>query len=142
MRSIGNILWVVFGGFWLALTYFVAGLVMCITIIGIPFGIQAFKMAGFAFWPFGYTIVRSPRGGVLEMVFNVIWLILFGWAIFVVHIVAGLLLCITIIGIPFGIQAFKLSVLALMPFGRTIVHADSVAGAQAVITVPANPIVR
>ena len=142
MRTIGNILWVVFGGIWLAIAYFVAGLVLCITIIGIPFGVQAFKMAGFALWPFGYTVVTKPSSGILEVVFNVIWLILFGWAIFVIHLIAGLVLCITIIGIPFGVQAFKLSVLALWPFGRVIVHADSVAGAQTVLVVPANPATR
>jgi uncharacterized membrane protein YccF (DUF307 family) len=139
MRTIGNILWLIFAGFWLAITYFIAGLILCVTIIGIPFGIQAFKMAGFALWPFGYTVIEAPNRGVLQVVFNIIWLILFGWAIFIVHIIAGLILCVTIIGIPFGIQAFKLSVLALMPFGRTIVHADSVAGARTIIAVPISP---
>ena len=139
MRTIGNVLWLIFAGIWLAIAYSLAGLVLCVTIIGIPFGIQAFKMAGFALWPFGYTVVTKPSSGVLEVVFNVIWLILFGWEIFVLHLVAGLVLCITIIGIPFGIQAFKLSLLALWPFGRTIVPARSAAGAQTVVAVPANP---
>ena len=142
MRTIGNILWVIFGGIWLAIAYFVAGLVLCITIIGIPFGVQAFKMAGFALWPFGYTVVTKPSSGILEVIFNVIWLILFGWAIFVIHLLAGLVLCITIIGIPFGIQAFKLSVLALWPYGRAIVDADAVTDAQTVVAVPANPSAR
>jgi uncharacterized membrane protein YccF (DUF307 family) len=123
VKTLGNVLWFVLAGIWLAIGYALAGLVMCITIIGIPFGIQAFKLAGFALWPFGREVVNRPGGGCLETVFNVIWLVLFGWEIFLAHLVAGALLCITVIGIPFGIQAFKLSVLALWPFGREIVDA-------------------
>lgn len=121
MKTIGNILWFVLAGIWLALGYALAGLVMCITIIGIPFGVQAFKLAAFSLWPFGRHVVRRPEGGCLEVGFNVLWLVLFGWEIFLAHLVAGALLCITIIGIPFGVQAFKLSVLALWPFGREVV---------------------
>ena len=125
MKTIGNILWFVLGGIWLALGYAIGGLVMCLTIIGIPFGIQSFKLAGLALWPFGYTTTMGRSGGCLEVVFNVIWLVLFGWAIFVAHIILGLVLCVTIIGIPFGIQAFKISTLALWPFGRVIVRTNS-----------------
>ncbi len=122
MRTIGNILWFLLAGLWLALGYALAGLLMCVTIIGIPFGIQAFKLAGFVLWPFGRTVVPTPdSGGLLEILFNLLWLVLVGWGIFITHIVSGALLCITIIGIPFGIQSFKLSVLALWPFGRTVV---------------------
>jgi len=128
MKTIGNILWFVLAGIWLAILYAFCGLLLCITIIGIPFGIQAFKMAGFVLWPFGRTVVEaSDGGGVLDTVFNVIWLVLFGWGLFLAHLFTGLLLCITIIGIPFGIQAFKLSVLSLWPFGRTIVPEDALA---------------
>ena len=123
MKTIGNILWLVLAGLWLAIGYAVAGLLLCVTIIGIPFGIQALKLAGFSLWPFGREVVRRPEGGCLEVGFNVVWLVLFGWEIFLAHLVAGALLCITIIGIPFGIQAFKLSVLALWPFGREVVEA-------------------
>ncbi|MEI7624163.1 MAG: YccF domain-containing protein [Actinomycetes bacterium] len=125
MKTIGNILWLLLAGIWLALGYAIGGLVMCITIIGIPFGIQSFKLAGLALWPFGRTTQMGSSGGCLEVAFNIIWLVLFGWGIFVAHLVAGALLCITIIGIPFGIQAFKLSTLALWPFGRVIVRTDS-----------------
>jgi len=112
-------------GIWLAIGYAVAGVVMCITIIGIPFGIQAFKLAGFVLWPFGRKVVAAPGAlGVLAIVFNILWLLLFGWGLFLSTIVLGLLLCITIIGIPFGVQAFKLSLLALWPFGRTVVPSD------------------
>jgi len=122
MKTIGNLLWLVIAGFWLAVGYVLGGLILCITIIGIPFGIQAFKLAAFALWPFGRSAVNDSFGGFLESVFNIIWLFTFGWTIFLFHIAAGLLLCVTIIGIPFGIQAFKISGLALWPFGRTIVN--------------------
>lgn len=144
MRTVGNVLWVIFGGIWLALMYALAGVVLCITIIGIPFGLQAFKLARFTLWPFGKTVVRNPSGGALELIFNILWLILFGWEIFVAHVVAGAILCVTIIGIPFGLQAFKLSVLALWPFGRDIVdaHAAAAAGQQTYIAVPVDPTSR
>ena len=125
MKTIGNILWLILAGIWLAIGYTIAGLVMCITIIGIPFGIQAFKLAGFVLWPFGRKVVaRSEALRVIDVVFNVLWLLLLGWELFLMHLIAGLLLCITIIGIPFGIQAFKLSILALWPFGSTVVSSD------------------
>lgn len=124
MRTIGNILWLILAGVALAISYVIGGLLMCATIIGIPFGIQSFKLAGLALWPFGRTAVSTGSGGCLEVGFNLLWLVLFGWAIFLAHIVAGALLCLTIIGIPFGIQAFKISGFALWPFGRRIVSAD------------------
>ena len=143
LRAIGNVLWFILAGIWLAVAYVAAGLLLCITIIGIPFGLQAFKLAAFTLWPFGKTVVRSAEGGCLEVGFNVVWLILFGWAIFLAHIAAGLLLCLTIIGIPFGIQAFKLSVFALWPFGRTIVPLDAlVPGTVVSYSVPADPTQR
>ena len=122
MKTIGNILWFVLSGLWLAIGYFVAGLICCITIIGIPFGLQAFKLAGFSLWPFGRTVVRRPtESPVLETVFNVIWLLLFGWGLFVAALASAVLLCITIIGIPFAIQAVKIGVLGLWPFGRDVI---------------------
>ncbi|MFW2382797.1 MAG: YccF domain-containing protein [Acidimicrobiales bacterium] len=140
MKLIGNILWLILAGSWLAIGYATAGLVLCLTIIGIPFGIQAFKLAAFALWPFGKSVGRSPEGGLLELVFNLLWLVLFGWVIFVAHVVTGALLCLTIIGIPFGVQAFKLSVLALWPFGRVIVDANTPSTEYSVAyIVPADP---
>lgn len=120
MRAIGNVLWFVLAGIWLAIGYAVAGLAMCVTIIGIPFGMQAFKLAGFVLWPFGREVTSPEGGSVLRAVFNVIWLVLFGWEIFLGHLLAGVLLCITIIGIPFGVQAFKTGGMALWPFGREV----------------------
>jgi uncharacterized membrane protein YccF (DUF307 family) len=122
MSTVGNILWFVVAGVWLGLGYALAGLLLCLTIIGIPFGVQAFKLASFTLWPFGRAAVPAAgSGGLLEAVFNLLWLVLFGWELFVGHLLAGLVLCLTIVGIPFGLQAFKLSVLSLWPFGRTIV---------------------
>ena len=116
------ILWVVIAGIWLAIGYVIAGLILCITIVGIPFGIQAFKLAGFALWPFGRTVVRqTTESSVLETVFNVIWLLLFGWGLFIAALGTALLLCITIIGIPFAVQAWKIGVLGLWPFGREVI---------------------
>ncbi|MCB0964519.1 MAG: YccF domain-containing protein [Acidimicrobiales bacterium] len=136
MRTIGNLLWLVLAGVWLALGYAVAGLLLCVTIIGIPFGIQSFKLAGFSLWPFGRSVVPDGgAGGCLELVANVVWLVLFGWEMFLAHLVAGALLCLTIVGIPFGIQAFKLSVLALWPFGRQVVGRTAAGG----FAVPADP---
>lgn len=130
MKTIGNILWLIFSGFWLALGYALAGIFMCLTIVGIPFGLQAFKLAGFTFWPFGSKVVDDPDGGgCLTVVFNLLWLFVCGWQLFLGHLLSGVLLCLTIVGIPFGIQSFKLSVLALWPFGRVIVD-DSVASAR------------
>jgi uncharacterized membrane protein YccF (DUF307 family) len=123
MRTIGNIIWLAFAGLWLALGYAVGGALLCLTIVGIPFGIQAFKLAALSLWPFGREVRPREGGtGVFTAVFNVVWLVLFGWEIFLASLVTGLILCLTIIGIPFGIQAFKLGVLALWPFGRDIVE--------------------
>ncbi len=122
MRTVGNVLWFALSGLWLALGYLVSGASLCLTIVGIPFGMQAFKLAGFTLWPFGRRVVDAPgAGGCLTTVFNVLWLVLFGWELFIGHLVAGLLLCATIVGIPFGVQAFKLSALSLWPFGRIVV---------------------
>lgn len=124
MRTLGNVLWLLLAGIWLACGYCLGGLLLCATIIGIPFGVQAFKLAAFSLWPFGRDAVPAAgSGGFFEVLFNLLWLVLFGWGLFVAHVIAGLLLCVTIIGIPFGVQAFKLSVLSLLPFGRTIVRA-------------------
>jgi uncharacterized membrane protein YccF (DUF307 family) len=126
MRTLGNLLWLVFAGLWLAAGYALSGLLLCLTLIGIPFGVQAFKLAAFSLWPFGRKVVSGGGpAAVLEVIFNVLWLVLFGWEIFLAQLVAGVLLCLTIVGIPFGLQAFKLSVLALWPFGRNIVEAES-----------------
>lgn len=117
MSLLGNILWLIFGGFFAALGYFIGGIALCITIIGIPFGLKAFRFAGAAFAPFGKEIEETQGGqGLLAWIFNIIWLILFGWEIALIHIGFGIVLAITIIGLPFAKQHFKLIVVALFPF--------------------------
>ncbi len=121
MKTLGNIIWVVFGGFMIALEYFIAGFALMLTIIGIPFGIQAFKMGILALWPFGRKVEEiEGSSGCLNLVMNIIWIIIGGFWIALTHLFWGILFCITIIGIPFGKQHFKLIHLALVPFGKKI----------------------
>jgi uncharacterized membrane protein YccF (DUF307 family) len=122
MRTLLNIMWLVLAGVWLAFGYLFAAVLMAITIIGIPFAVQAIKLAGFALWPFGRTLVPSRnrlRG--LSVIANVLWFILAGWWLALAHLFAGILLCITIIGIPLGVASFKMAGAALVPFGKEIV---------------------
>lgn len=129
MRTIGNLLWLVLAGFWLAVSYAFAGVVLCVTIVGIPFGVQSFKLAGFALWPFGRVVVRaSGSSAAVGCVGNVLWLVLAGWWLALGHIITGVLLCLTVIGIPLGLANLKLVPLALVPFGKTVVSADRIAG--------------
>ena len=131
MRTIGNILWLLFAGFWLAVGYALAGLILLVTIIGIPFGVQSFKLAGYSLWPFGRVVVTDPDASMaLGCVGNVLWLVLAGWWLALGHVVTGLALCVTIIGIPLGVANFKLALLALAPFGKTVVDIDRIAGRQ------------
>lgn len=121
MNFLGNILWFVLGGFLVSLYYFIVGVLFCITIIGIPFGLQLIKLAGFALWPFGHDIQSDTNdGGCLSIVMNVIWILVGGVEIAMIHLTFGVFLCITIIGIPFGLQHFKMALLALIPFGKKI----------------------
>ncbi len=119
MRFIGNIIWVIFGGLIGAIAWSLAGLLLCITIIGIPFGLQCFKIAGFVLWPFGRVIILGNFGAG-GLIFNIIWLLVFGWEFALGHVVIGLVFCLTIVGIPFGLQHFKLAQLGLIPFGAQI----------------------
>ena len=127
MRTVGNILWLLLAGIWLAIAYVVAGIVMCVLIVTIPFGLQAFKLANYTLWPFGRTVVDRPDASLpLGCLGNAIWLILAGIELALTHVVAGVMLCLTIIGIPLGIACFKLIPLALLPFGKEIVPIDQV----------------
>ncbi len=136
MRTLGNLVWLVLAGFWLAIGYVTAGIANCLTIIGIPFGIQAFKLAGFALWPFGRAVVRDPRrDAALSTLGNVIWLVLGGAVLALAHLLLGLLLCLTVIGIPLGLASMKMARLALTPFGRRVVPIAA-AGARAEVAVP------
>jgi len=121
MSTLGNLIWLVFGGFIVFLEYMVSGFLLCLTIIGIPFGLQAFKLAFLALWPFGKTIgYKSYAPGCLSTIMNILWLLIGGIWIALTHLIFGLLLGITIIGIPWAKQHFKLMSLALTPFGREI----------------------
>ena len=115
MKTVGNILWFLLEGLWLSLAWIMAGLVMCITVIGIPLGVQCFKLAGFTAWPFGKEIYYG--GGAGSCLLNVLWIFLCGWELALASAVMGIAWCATIVGIPFGIQSFKLAKLAFMPFG-------------------------
>ena len=121
MKLIGNILWMILGGFIISLYYAVMGLLFCITIIGIPFGLQLFKIAGLALWPFGREIVAGPNDtGCLAVVMNIIWILCGGIEIALLHLGFGIACCLTIVGIPFGLQHFKMMLLAFVPFGKQI----------------------
>ena len=122
MKTLGNILWFIFGGFFGGLSWLFAGVIWCITIIGIPIGLQCFKLAGLSFWPFKKRVVYSDSG--VSLVVNIIWLIISGLPLAIGHCISGLLLCLTIIGIPFGQQSFKLAKLSLMPFGARVVSTN------------------
>jgi uncharacterized membrane protein YccF (DUF307 family) len=112
----------VLSGLWLALLYAVVGLVLCFTIIGIPFGLQCFKLASFALWPFGRYVVPGPNSGrAIGLVGNVIWFVVVGLWMAIAHLVTGVALCLTIIGIPLGLGNFKLIPIVLFPFGKVIV---------------------
>jgi uncharacterized membrane protein YccF (DUF307 family) len=120
LRLILNVIWLVFAGLWLALAYMLAGILAFILIITIPFGIAAFRIAAFTLWPFGRRIVRRPDAGAASTIGNVLWIILFGWELALVHVITGVLQCLTIIGIPLGLANFKLIPISLTPLGREI----------------------
>jgi len=121
MRTLLNIIWLVLSGFWMFLGYMLAGVVLCILILTIPWGIASFRIGLYALWPFGRTIVDKPTSGVGSFLGNVVWVILAGWWLAIGHIITGIALCITIIGIPLGIASFKLVPISLMPLGKVIV---------------------
>ena len=121
MSLLGNVLWLIFGGLFAGLGYILGGLLLCVTIIGIPFGVQSIKLGVATFTPFGKEVVeRKNANSALRVLFNVAWIILFGWEITVAHLLSALVLTLTIIGIPFARQHIKLIPLALLPFGRDL----------------------
>ena len=119
MGCLGNFLWFIFGGFMGGLSWLLAGCLWCVTIVGIPIGMQCFKFAGLSFFPFGKEVEYG--GGPVSLIVNIIWLVLSGIPLALEHAAFGCVMCVTIIGIPFGLQHFKLAKLALMPFGAVIV---------------------
>jgi uncharacterized membrane protein YccF (DUF307 family) len=121
VRTLLNIIWLIFAGFWLFIGYMLVGVVLCVLIITIPWGIASFRIGLYSLWPFGREVVAKPTAGVGAFVGNVVWVILAGWWLAIAHIVSGIALCITIIGIPMGIADFKLVPVSLMPLGKEIV---------------------
>jgi Predicted membrane protein len=120
MKFIGNIVWLILGGMVIALVYYILGLLFCLTIIGIPFGFQLFKFGTFSLWPFGTQVIEGKDSiGCTNLFMNILWIILGWWEIALMHLFFGFILCITIIGIPFGMQHFKMAGLSLLPFGKT-----------------------
>ena len=121
MNLLGNLIWLIFGGLAAALGYLFGGIVLCISVIGIPWGLQCFKLAGFVLWPFGRQVVSNTvNTGCLSVIFNIIWLLCGGIYAAIVHVIFGIILFCTIIGIPFARQHFKLVEISLLPFGKTI----------------------
>ncbi|HEU5156084.1 MAG TPA: YccF domain-containing protein [Streptosporangiaceae bacterium] len=128
MRTLLNVIWLILAGFWLAVGYVVAGVICCVLIITIPFGIASFRIANFTLWPFGRTLIRRADSGVGSAIGNVIWVIFGGWWLALGHVVTGIALCVTIVGIPLGIANFKLIPVSLVPLGREIVHTNDPRG--------------
>jgi uncharacterized membrane protein YccF (DUF307 family) len=123
MKLLGNIIWLVFGGIIVSAEYLISSIILIATVVGIPFGLQTLKLATLALWPFGAEIrIKPPNPGCLSTFMNVIWIFTGGIWIALTHLVFGVLLAVTIIGIPFGIQHFKMAALALTPFGREIIY--------------------
>jgi uncharacterized membrane protein YccF (DUF307 family) len=141
MRLVLNILWFVLCGFWMAIGYVLAALLCFITIIGIPFGVAALRIALFALWPFGRTLVKKSGAGVASGIGNVIWLIFCGWWLALGHIITGVALCITLIGIPLGLANFKLVPVSLLPLGRDVVTIEEARrlGAPVEVAVASDP---
>jgi uncharacterized membrane protein YccF (DUF307 family) len=124
LNAILNAIWLVLEGLWMAIAYFIVGIVCFILIITIPFGIASWRIAGYVLWPFGRTIERRPGAGLASVIGNVVWVILFGWWLALGHLIAGVLLCLTIIGIPLGLASFKIIPITLVPLGVQVVPAD------------------
>jgi uncharacterized membrane protein YccF (DUF307 family) len=141
VRVLLNLIWLVFGGLVMAFGYAVVALVMFILIITIPFGLASARIALFCLWPFGRTLIRRPDAGAASLIGNVIWFVLAGWWLALGHIVTGVLMCLTIIGIPLGLANFKLIPVSVTPFGREIVDIEQARrlGLQPDIAVPADP---
>ncbi len=128
IRLVLNVLWLVFAGFWMALGYLVAGVICCVLIVTIPFGIASFRIAGYVLWPFGREAAARPGAGVPSLIGNVIWVLVAGWWLALGHLFTSIPLFISIVGIPFGWANLKLIPISLMPLGREIVPSDRAFG--------------
>jgi uncharacterized membrane protein YccF (DUF307 family) len=144
MRLVLNIIWLVLAGIWMFISYAIAALICFILIITIPFGVAALRIGIFGLWPFGRTVVKRADAGAGAAIGNVLWFLLCGWWLALVHLITGVLLCLTIIGIPLGLANFKLIPVSLLPFGREIVSIEEAQaqGLEPIVAVPANPPAR
>ena len=139
MRLILNLIWLILCGWWMALAYVLAGIVCAILIITIPFAIASFRIASYAIWPFGRSVVVRREAGIGSIIGNIIWIVLFGWGLALGHLASGVVMCLTIIGIPLGVASFKMARLALAPLGKTIVPNSQVAAHYAKLGASAAP---
>jgi uncharacterized membrane protein YccF (DUF307 family) len=141
VRLLLNLIWLIFGGLVMAFGYAVVALVMFILIVTIPFGVASARIALFCLWPFGRTLVKRPDAGAGSLLGNVIWFVLAGWWLALGHLITGVLMCLTIIGIPLGLASFKLIPVSLTPFGREIVDVEQARrlGYTVNVSVPADP---
>lgn len=141
MRLLLNMIWLVFAGLWMAIAYAIAALICFVLILTIPFGIASLRIAAFALWPFGKTVVKRSDAGVASGVGNLIWFVLCGWWLALGHLVTGVLLCVTVIGIPLALANFKLIPVSLLPMGRDIVGIEQARalGVVSVVEVPPDP---
>jgi uncharacterized membrane protein YccF (DUF307 family) len=124
MKTLLNLIWLVLAGFWLAIGYALAGIICCVLIVTIPFGIASFRIAGYTLWPFGRTVVDKRSAGAGALLGNLIWIVFAGWWLALGHLTTGIALCLTVIGIPLGIANFKLIPVSLLPLGKEIVPTD------------------
>ena len=125
LNALLNVIWLVLEGLWMAIAYVIVGIVCFILIITIPFGIASWRIAGYVLWPFVRTIERRPGAGLASVVGNVVWVILFGWWLAVGHLIAGVLLCLTVIGIPLGLASFKIIPITLVPLGVRVIPSSA-----------------
>jgi uncharacterized membrane protein YccF (DUF307 family) len=125
LAAILNVIWLVLEGLWMAIAYVIVGIICFVLIITIPFGIASWRIAGYVLWPFGRTIERRPGAGLASVIGNVVWVVLFGWWLAIGHLVAGVLLCMTVIGIPLGLASFKIIPITLVPLGVRVVPSSA-----------------
>lgn len=130
MRTLLNIIWLVFGGFWLALGYALAGVVFCVLVVTIPLGVASFRMASYALWPFGRAVVRQDGAGAGSLVLNVVWIVLAGWWLALGHVLTAVAQAVTVIGIPLAVANLKMVPVSLVPYGKRIVPAGALPPGQ------------
>jgi uncharacterized membrane protein YccF (DUF307 family) len=126
VKAILNVIWLVLSGFWLAIGYVVAGVICCLLVVTIPWGIASFRIAGYALWPFGRTVVDNPRAGAWSVIGNLVWLVVAGWWLALGHVLTAIPQFVSIIGIPLGVANLKLIPISLLPLGKEIVPSDAI----------------